>query len=776
MKLPERLGRRPKKPFHSAIATSFAVEFAAVEEIMLPQFMASGASNLLLITDERMAALALTDGFELPLALGREYELCSPPAANGVFHPKIVLQIGRENGRAFVSSANATGAGLSGNAEVSIEIACDNEEGSEREILRSIWAYIDSLVSNDASPARDALRWARERAPWIDGPQGDPIKELGDGSLIGFLRSPADQSLIDSFVEPIGGEKVRKLIVISPYWDTDLAALSDLASRLAPKHVIVPIDSGQHEFPVDADFAKKIRFVQIRWPSQRFTHAKIVVAMTATHDHVLFGSANCTVAALGRAGQPGQNAEACIYRRLPRNAAIEALQLDRWLKGEELELDELAQSSAAPEIPLAAIEARRPGKFELDQGSLFWRPPSKIRSAGTVQLLNQAGTTVTEIAIAAFGEAGDLLTAPIDADIQPRLFFARVLDGDFVSTTAHIAHRQALREKRREAASGKVARALIQFSDGADFDLWMHEAFETLVRADFSNNSSGDALAVTRSRAKKGEEVSAEPVPLSYDEFTQARSGSVRQTSAGSNSLAGTYCDSVRDFLNLLAGGSAHAEARDEDNSWLDNEEETGEGEDVDDAHDRTATEPEIAAPKPVKIDASEYEGYVWEYAETLEESGASLGSADVLRLRYWILLLLYKARCDEAPKGLECSSAPRSWPSLIKRTLVGFFCGRSPAVSRLMVAREYTEMPVDFMECWITAIWALDAVEALVPDNRTNRDFLKYIPKLRILMIKLLGLTEAELHGVVAAEIRAGLDRSIGARLGLVAKVPLAA
>src|SRR3546814_9988474 len=84
MKFSDRLGRRPRKPFHSAIATTFAVEFAAVEEIMLPQLMASGATNLLLIADDRMAAMALSDGSRLPIALGRDYALHSPPASDGI--------------------------------------------------------------------------------------------------------------------------------------------------------------------------------------------------------------------------------------------------------------------------------------------------------------------------------------------------------------------------------------------------------------------------------------------------------------------------------------------------------------------------------------------------------------------------------------------------------------------------------------------------------------------------------------------------------------------
>ena len=141
MKLPDRLGRRSGRPFHSAIATSFALEFAAVEEILLPQLMASGATNLLLLTDARMTALALADGSTLPAALGRDYALYSPPAANGIFHPKIILQIGRESARAIVSSANLTASGLAGNAEVAVEIECKNTPSPEQDIIRSIWTH-----------------------------------------------------------------------------------------------------------------------------------------------------------------------------------------------------------------------------------------------------------------------------------------------------------------------------------------------------------------------------------------------------------------------------------------------------------------------------------------------------------------------------------------------------------------------------------------------------------------------------------------------------------
>src|SRR3546814_14225206 len=113
--------------------------------------------------------------------------------------------------------------------------------------------------------------------------------------------------------------------------------------------------------------------------------AKVFVALTKHHDHILFGSANCTTAALSSAGS---NAEACVYRRLPAGTAVKALGLDRWIDADRLELSQLADREDLPEIPLAILEARRPGPFETAQGSLFWQPPIGDAGDGSIHILH----------------------------------------------------------------------------------------------------------------------------------------------------------------------------------------------------------------------------------------------------------------------------------------------------------------------------------------------------------------------------------------------------
>lgn len=772
MKLPDRLGRRSGRPFHSAIATSFAVEFAAVEEILLPQLMASGATNLLLITDERMAALALSDGSKLPIALGCDYALHSPPAADGIFHPKIILQVGRESARAFVSSANLTAAGLAGNAEVTVEIECKDEDSAERAIVRSIWRYLGAIVGTEQTPARDALRWTGERAAWLEGPEGPVLQDLEDGSAIAFVHGPGATGIADQFASFIGEAAVESLVVVSPYWDHDLRALADLAARLSPERIVLPIDSSEHEFPVDAAFAKKVTIVELSWPSRRFTHAKIFVASTAEHDHILFGSANCTVAALGRNSRSGTNAEACIYRRLPKGAAREALDLDRWIDADAIALADLPPPVETPPIPLKAIEERRAGTFDLERGILAWQPAPHVTVSGAIELLDREASLLVSLPLAAFETAGHRRVVAIEPELRPKLRFARLVGSGFTSSLAHVSHRDALRTRRREVASGSVARALAPFTDGGDFDLWMHQAFETLARADFEAVSQPAAIAAARPQSGKSTAEAAAPVELSYEEFTQARAGLSRSGGQGGNSLAGTYADSVRDFLNLLSGGSsAEAPSPPDDTEYddpIDEEEEFDPDEERGEAPGAKEDEARPQMTRTEPVDAALYERHVVTYAEGLEGDEEALGSSDVLRLRFWILLLLYKARCAELPKGLDGSSATLSWPRLIVRILVGFFCGRRPAIARLMVSRDYSGMPTDFMECWVTILWSLDAIERQLAGRPKDREFLQYIPKLRRRILLVLGLSLEELGDLAIIEVRSGLDRSIGLRLGL--------
>jgi hypothetical protein len=102
MKLYETFG---KQGFHTTVATSFGIDFGAYENVMLARLRGAGCFNNLVAADSAMLTLALEGGSELPRHAGRSYTV-TPVGGSDLFHPKLVLQLGRSAGRLIVSSAN----------------------------------------------------------------------------------------------------------------------------------------------------------------------------------------------------------------------------------------------------------------------------------------------------------------------------------------------------------------------------------------------------------------------------------------------------------------------------------------------------------------------------------------------------------------------------------------------------------------------------------------------------------------------------------------------
>jgi hypothetical protein len=779
VKYPDRLARRgaSARPFHSAFATSFAIEFAAFEEIMLPNLMASGATNILLISDGQMATMSLSDGTEKPRQLGRDYELFSPPASEGLFHPKIVLQLGRRAGRLFVGSANVTAAGLVGNAEAVIELECTDEPSPEREIVRAAWRYVSGLVRNAAGAASDALTWAGERAGWVEGPGLDGVHELDDGSGVAFLTRDGTAGIASRFVNYVGPGPVERMIVASPYWDERLAALDYLIQALSPATTVLLLEENGHECPLDSPVAGSVELRALPVPlKSRFKHAKFVIASTATEDHLLIGSANCTVAALGTAELLGSNAEACIYRRLPRDHAVRALNLMECLEGVALQAGDLIRSKPAPPIPLGQLAARQAGSFELEGEVLTWRPAHAWSGGGTLRLLDDKDRLLGSVELQ--GGKGDAATRSVvvQAEHPERISFVVVECDGMVSAPAHVVHRTLLRNSRREIATGTVAKAQAAFDPGADFDLWMHQAFDELARADLADRPK--RIAANKPRGQKAGVDEKPPRHLTYDEFMETRTEDQREEKAKST-LTGTHSDTIRAFLNMLVGRAPEvtpAAKPPPPTDWLDLGDEGGK-EDTEEALEppkpEQAPRAEQQPRKPAPVDPRQFERMVRAYIDKIKDGSEPLGETDVLRLRFWLMLLLQKARHPGLPAGLAPNGDDQGWPRLALRIVATFFCGRRPPITRLIIEREYSAMPIDFLECWATVLWTLDAAESVLSASPSGRQLADFVQRARREVVKMLGLTQGELNGGTVAEVRAALDQTIGARLSVSRPVP---
>lgn len=759
MRFAERLAKRSGgRGYHTAVVTTFAVEFAGFEQIMLPQLAAAGATNILVIADPRMSAMALSDGSLLPQQLGRDYDLYGPQSEGGVFHPKIVLQLGRDGGRAFIGSANATAAGIGGNLEIVAEIACTDEPSGEQAFVRDVWRYVETVTEGAQGASRDGLAWARDRTPWLAGGAPQAVRPLEDGSLLGFLGRPGAGAIAERFAELVD-RPVERLIVLSPYWDADLSALTSLSNALGAPPVTVLLDKGGSGLPTSLPRSLEIKLVDVSaWKPCRFKHAKLMIAQSADHDHVLAGSPNCTAAALGTAGFAGANAEAAIYQRVQKGEAIQALALEQLLGGPTLDWSELEPAGPVEPIPLDTLSRAHPGLFEAEHGELRWRPGGRLWGERLV-LLDGQGESVAEIAVEPMIRSGDLLTTRVD-DLG-RINFVQVAEGEARSSLAPLLHRGLLRARRREAASRSVAAAAAQIAGCADLQLFLLQALDELQRADVAEAAITSPLSGHDPRAARREDRS-EGETLSYARFVEQAPLS-RRADGVESSIAGSYGEDVRALLNRLSGAPAVLadEETGREDDWMDLGDE-------DQAqllgHDLSAEQ----APERPPIDPAAFVKAVGVYEAAMigARTSDAVGGADVLRLRFWLLLLAHAGRRPDFEGGLPASSDPSGWPRLAIRILSAFFFPKNAPVTRLVVPQGHLDMPIDFLETWVTALWALDLITAMLDSQESEREFVRRLPMLRACMAKRMGLTQAEMESGHARRLHEGLERELGAGL----------
>lgn len=778
MRLAERFADRRVRPYHSTIATTFSLDFGAIEQIVLPNVLGCGCTNLALLADPRMVTMALSSGLSPPRQLGTAYALAAPVTDATLFHPKLVLQLGRDGGRLFVSSANLTTAGLAGNAEVAVEVECGPATAPELALVQAAWRYLDGLVPSGPSATRDALEWARERSPWLRlAVRGDEPTILADGTAAAFLARPGGPGIGARFAALVGPDGVELLAVVSPYWDERLEGLAHLRRVLRPERTAVLLDRGSHDFPAGAPEAASIDVIDISerlWP-KRFKHAKVLLARTSSHDHLLIGSANCTMAALGDERFAGSNAEACLYRRLPRGAGAAALGLEELLGLEPIDVANLARVASEP-APLKDLADASPGVFDLEGSELAWSEiPDRWSGAG-VQLLDHAMRPVEELEPERMARVGERRIGRISDPARGAALFARATLPDRVSAPAHVSRRAALRTVRREPASGSVARALAQVA-GGNLDLLLQQAFEELCRED--ERAGETTPGAVRPPAVEASAEDRPPRILTYDEFMRSRPPGAHRPTEGPNALAGRHADTVRDLLNRLTGRRPPPGAERPVPPANDDDEEIDEAllaMPEEEAVQRGGPDREGSgddASVNSKVDAALFHKRVRTYCDSLLSGAGPLGPGDVLRFRLWLLVVLHHARCTDLPLGLQVNGEETGWPRMLVRLLSAFFCKPRPALARLVMGVEAAGLPEDFAECWATAIWAGGVLAATLPAKGPTAGLHKMVPLLRQQMLTTLVLGPAELAASEMAERFGGLDATLGARLGLPALTP---
>lgn len=802
MKLYERFGDRG---FHTTIFTTFGVDFDAYESIALARLRGSGCHNNILLADQRMLTHALSGASATPQTAGRLYSV-SGASASGVFHTKIILQLGRRQGRLIIGSANATASGLAGNLELAGVIECDQEESSAQGLIAASWQYLSRLLSRGRRTLAQQLSWMEARTPWLlRAAPAQGAVDLADGTQAAFLGTDGTAGVMDRLIDLVSGEGIEQLIVLSPYWDDDLSALKELAARLQSADILLLIDKDRALFPGAAlSGLSGVRILDVAsFAASRFVHAKLIVARTADADHVLFGSANCTVAALGRENFAGNNEEACLYRRLPAGAVTKALSLDEFIaEATMLDAADLPSFQRDDELPLDDLASRHPGNFECLFDTLMWRPPSAVQPDGIEVELLKADESALSCSLQRLSQSSETEIHFQIIGARERPAMARLVFRDgMVSAPGIVSLVDALRNEAREARAKHAERAVTQLAEETEEGLWLLEVLDELEAAE-----SDDTEPVSRKPLRKDGEDTEGPQfkKLDYEQFVAGRRLRSEGSAVGRSSLAGSELSFVRAFLNrVLALKSAGEAGEDPDeesrlgrvfdlgDEVADDQDAIERGDDFDAAAKNEAAttwveEEEEATWKRAaqrRASRSQIVKAVLAFNDRIHAraSEGELTSFDFLRVRAILTVVAAAgwAGLDwQSNKGkqdsrtslqvLPIAGCDDCWPRLLGQILFVLFGGKHPAIRHLKIEDIYDQVPDDMIECWACCFWIVQACLEATKCEQSLSGLSGSLLSLRERLYKLTGLTQGELLGDQVTKVMLLMGERFATRLGL--------
>ncbi|MEQ8665630.1 MAG: hypothetical protein RIC16_07875 [Rhodospirillales bacterium] len=752
MRLYERFG---DKGYHTCVATTFGIDFDAYESIALARLRGAGCRNNLLITDGRMLTHALGGASELPQRAGTHYTV-SGVTMNGVFHPKLFLQFGRRGGRLIVGSANLTPSGLAGNLELVDTITCDDTGGGAQTLIAQAWAFVSAFIDGDQRSLANQCSWMEARTPWLNAAGGTAgLVSLADGTLAALLTSGQGDGIAERFAGIID-EAVRRLVVISPYWDPNLSALAYLSTRLGAPETAVVVDPETREFPKDAVNAISGLTLYDRgnFRAGRFIHAKAVLAQGDAADHLLIGSANCTRAALGGAGFAGSNAEACLYRRLPAGSVLEALELmDILTEENSIQASALDPPEYADDLPLEDLQRAGAGQFELQGDTLHWYPPPvNDPDACTIELLDESARGLACTFKKLTTHSGMTRRYEL-SETERHPAFARITFSDGRESPPAIVTRvDRLRMEIRETQRSGPQRKIEELEVDPDASLALLELLDELEGLEHDPSTPKEPLSRPQGRNENGDDRDPSHYRiLTYEQFIAGRRPRTTGSTAAYNSLAGSDVAIVRSILNRIIGLGNDAEDNDNENEPYGNAFDLGD--ETDDAEGALVNGQDFGTRAAVSEEESDQQDRhrqgqqrratqaelvkaVERFRDGLKTrlaANSRLTNYDLIRLRALLMILSTTAsplpmseighEGDESSlRVLPVEGDQNSWPILMGRLLFAMFGGSNPAIQQLHLRNEHDQIPGDFNECWGTCYWCLQAC-LLAPISKPQRE-----------------------------------------------------
>ncbi|MEI6678265.1 MAG: hypothetical protein WCL21_06640 [Mariniphaga sp.] len=251
-----------------------------------------------------------------------------PVFEKAIFHPKIWMLFGVNEGLLIVGSGNLTSSGNGNNDEIWGAFHFDIHSIENASIFSAAWNYISVLCSVVKGQMNEkTTRWIIEHSKWLtELPVEKPFSfsDTSQKEKVAFLFNSVTSSIWEELTKHIKNENVIEITTISPYYDVTGKALQELKSLFPDAQLNVVLDQNglipsslpDHEGYTFFDWydagVSKTQYLRSDFNKSKL-HGKIIHFRTNSRkEYCLFGSANVTHKGLGLSGRNNSNAEVSL--------------------------------------------------------------------------------------------------------------------------------------------------------------------------------------------------------------------------------------------------------------------------------------------------------------------------------------------------------------------------------------------------------------------------------------------------------------------------------
>lgn len=314
-----------KNKYHSCVITSYSIDLAFFEQLILPRLRGAGITNINLFVDASMLEKYLASHLGDSLKKFNANYSITPVNISGAFHPKMLFLAGKDKGYLSIGSGNITSSGLLYNDEIWSSFYTSKERLGTQPIFKSAWQYIQSLSSHSLGINLTKINWIAQHSQWIS----DLENNQGNSTVIKDVEYSMfyTQSLKSLYSEVIStlSRKPKSIKIIAPYYNRSGAFLQKLIDDLAPEEMHCVVDTSNGILPVNfassicqfSDWKDVINTENSK--SIQRLHAKIIQIEYNEETVFILGSANATLEAYGISNRAFKNDEAVVILRTKKH-------------------------------------------------------------------------------------------------------------------------------------------------------------------------------------------------------------------------------------------------------------------------------------------------------------------------------------------------------------------------------------------------------------------------------------------------------------------------